>query len=148
MEVVNRRAAHDYSIGEKFSAGLVLKGTEVKSCRGGYAQISEAFVRIEKGKYPILYHAHIDEYSHGTDANHEPLRPRSLLLHRKEIHRLRMAVEREGMAIVPLRLYWAHGLVKIDIAICKGKHLYDKRQDLKKAAEIRESARSWRHRNR
>jgi SsrA-binding protein len=142
VEVFNRKATHRYFILERFEAGLVLRGTEVKSVRAGKAQISEAFVTLDRAGVPHLHNAHIDEYSHGTDANHPPTRPRALLLHGKEVNRLRVAAEREGMAIVPLRLHIRHGLVKVDIALCRGKQLHDKRQDLRHATEMREAERA------
>jgi SsrA-binding protein len=145
VEVVNRRAPYDYFIGEKFSAGLLLRGTEVKSFRAGRAQIGEAHVRIGHDGRPWLYRSHIEAYSHGTDANHDPYRPRALLLHGREIEKLRSGTERKGMAIVPLRMYLHHGLVKLDIALAKGKRLYDKRQDLKRATAEMEAARARRH---
>jgi SsrA-binding protein len=142
LAVENRKAGHRYEILERFEAGIVLQGTEIKAIRVGRAQISEAFIRMDRTGRPQLHGAHIDEYSHGTDANHVPTRPRWLLLHRREIDRLRVATEREGMAIVPLRLYFKHGLVKVEIALCKGKLQRDRRQDLRKAVEMREAERA------
>jgi SsrA-binding protein len=141
-EVLNREARHRYEILQHFEAGIVLQGTEIKSFRGGDAQIADAFVRIGDGHRPILINAHIDEYHHGTDANHVPKRQRYLLLHRKEIERLRSAQDREGMSIIPLRMYLKKGLAKLDIAICKGKRAYDKRRALKQRVEKREIQRA------
>lgn len=140
-EIRNSKASHKYLIGDKFEAGIVLKGTEVKSIRQGKAQISEAFVRIEKGNV-ILYNAHIEEYSHGNIENHAPTRPRRLLLHNKEIEKIQTAVDLEAQAIIPLRMYLKHGLIKIEIALCKGKKLFDKREALKKKTDLREAERS------
>lgn len=139
-EIRNARAFHKYSIEERFEAGVVLRGTEVKSIREGKAQISEAFVRFDKGE-PMLYHAHIDEYKYGTDANHAPVRPRKLLLHKKEIEKIRVGLEAGGKTVVPLRMYLAHGLVKVEIALAKGKNLFDKRDTLKKKTVLREAQR-------
>ena len=147
-EVVNRKLPFRYAVRERLEAGLVLQGTEVKSYRAGQAQIAEAHVRLDRSGEVFLINAHIAAYSHGTDANHDPTRPRKLLLHRKEIVRLRTAQEREGMALVPARLYLAHGLVKVTVAICKGKKLRDKRQDLRRATELREAERALNARQR
>ncbi len=144
-EVRNSKAYHNYFVGEKLEAGIVLKGTEVKSVRDGKAQITESFVRLDKGE-PILYHAHIAEYSHGNLNNHEPLRPRKLLLNAKEIRKLRQEVEMGGQTIVPTRMYIKHGLVKVEIAVCRGKKLYDKREDFKKRTAMREAERALRRR--
>lgn len=139
-EVRNSKASHKYFIGQKFEAGIALKGTEVKSIRAGKGQITEAFVRIEKGN-AVLYHAYIDEYAFGSDSQHNPTRPRRLLLHKREIRKLQAGVETGGETIIPTRMYLAHGLIKIEIALCKGKKLFDKREDLKKKAVSRETER-------
>ena len=143
VEIRNRRAAHDYHLHEKMEAGLVLQGTEVKSTRQGKAQIQDAFVRIDKGE-PVLYHAHIDEYSFGNENNHSPRRPRKLLLHKKEIRNLRDAVQLGGKTIIPLRLYFRRGRAKIEIAIASGKKLHDKRETLKRKEAERETNRALR----
>lgn len=139
-EVRNSKASHKYFIGQKFEAGIALRGTEVKSIRAGKGQISEAFVRIEHGN-AVLYHAFIDEYVFGTDSKHNPTRPRRLLLHKREIRKLQTGVETSGETIIPLRMYLSHGLIKIEIALCKGKKLYDKREDLKRKVATRETER-------
>lgn len=139
-EVRNSKASHKYFIGQKFEAGIALKGTEVKSIRAGKGQISEAFVRIEAGN-GILYNAYIDEYAFGTDSKHNPTRPRRLLLHKKEIEKLRSGVETQGETIVPIRMYLKHGLIKLEIALCKGKKLFDKREDMKRKTASRETER-------
>lgn len=146
-EVRNSKASHKYFIGQKFEAGLVLQGTEVKSIRAGKAQISEAFVRIEKGN-AILYNSHIDEYAFGSDSQHNPTRPRRLLLHKKEIKKLQTAVDLGGETIIPIRMYLTHGLIKIEIAICKGKKLFDKREDMKRKTTSRETERILKTRTR
>lgn len=142
-EVRNAKAHREYFIDETFEAGLVLTGTEVKSIRMGQAQISEAFVRMDHGK-PVLYHAHIAEYAFGNYANHNPYRPRRLLLHKKEIRELEHEVKAGGRTIIPLRLYFKQALVKIEIALAHGKKVYDKREDLKKEIELREAERAIR----
>lgn len=129
-EIRNSKAHHKYHIGDRYECGIVLTGTEVKSVRAGKAQISEAFVRVDRMQ-PILYQAHIDEYAFGNIQNHTPTKPRKLLLHKREIHRLSAALQQEGYTLVPIRLYLKEALVKVEIALCKGKQLYDKRQDLK-----------------
>lgn len=140
----NSRARRDYFIDETLEAGVVLKGTEVKSIRQGMVQINESFVRIDKG-VPILYHAHIAEYTFGTSSNHNPYRPRKLLLNSREIRKWEQAVQSGGRTIVPLRMYFRHGLVKVEIALCRGKKQYDKREDLRKEVDLRESQRTVKH---
>lgn len=137
VEVKNRNIFHKYTVNDRFEAGLILQGTEVKAFREGKAQISEAFVRVDKGK-AILYHAHIEEYSFGNRENHNPVRPRELLLHKREILKLQTAVQLGGAAIIPVRMYLKHGLVKVEIALCKGKKLFDKREDIKRKTQERE----------
>ena len=144
-EVRNAKAFRNYEIGERFEAGIVLRGTEVKSIRNSKAQINEAFCRVEKEEV-FLYHAHIAEYAFGNFNNHNPKRPRKLLLKRREINRIRGALEAQGKTLIPLRLYMAHGLVKVEIALCLGKKLYDKLHDLKKKVEMREVERALKHR--
>lgn len=136
-EIRNSSALRDYFIEETLEAGIVLRGTEVKSVRQGKVQINDAFVRLDQG-VPVLYHAHIAEYSLGTDANHNPYRPRKLLLNSREIRKWEQFTQSGGRTIIPLKMYFKKGLVKIQIALAKGKKLHDKRQDLKKKEEIRE----------
>jgi len=143
VNIRNRRASHDYHLHEKFEAGLVLRGTEVKSIRTGHAQIHEGFVRIDKDE-PFLFHAHIDEYAHGTDQNHTPRRPRKLLLNKREIRKIREAVQMGGKTVIPLGLYFKRGKAKIEIAIASGKKLHDKRETLKKKEADREANRAMR----
>jgi SsrA-binding protein len=145
-EARNAKVHRDYFVGETVEAGLVLTGTEVKAIREGKAQINESFARIEPNGNPVLYHAHIEEYSHGNRHNHNPVRPRKLLLHKKEILRLKHEIEAGGQALIPTRLYFKQGLVKVALALCKGKKQYDKRDDLKKKTALREADRaiSWR----
>lgn len=143
LEIRNRRALHDYHIHDNFEAGLVLQGTEIKSVRQGKAQLQDAFVRFEKGA-PVLYHAYIDEYAFGTDNNHPPRRPRKLLLHQKEIRKLRDAVQMGGKTVIPLKMYFVRGRLKVQIAIASGKKLHDKRETLKKKEADREARRAVR----
>lgn len=143
-EIRNGKAHHNYFVGECFEAGLVLQGTEVKAIREGNAQIAESFCRIEKGQV-WLYNAHIGEYTHGNFQNHPPRRKRKLLLHRREINKLIGAVEAGGKSLIPLRIYLKNGLIKMEIALCTGKKLHDKRETLKKKITMREAEREMRH---
>lgn len=143
-EIRNAKAHHNYLVGESFEAGLVLQGTEVKALREGNAQIAESFCRIEKGQV-WLYNAHIGEYSFGNFQNHPPRRKRKLLLHRREINKLIGAVEAGGKSLIPLRIYLKNGLMKMEIALCTGKKLHDKRETLKKKVMMREAEREMRH---
>lgn len=140
----NSRARRDFFIDETLEAGIVLTGTEVKSIRQGMVQINEAFVRIDKGA-PILYHAHIAEYAFGTSSNHNPYRPRKLLLNSREIRKWEQAIQSGGRTIVPLRMYFKNGLIKVEIGLCRGKKQFDKREDLKKEVDLRESQRMVKH---
>ncbi|MDR1591180.1 MAG: SsrA-binding protein SmpB [Puniceicoccales bacterium] len=148
IEIKNKKAFHDYVVGDIFDAGIVLRGTEVKSIKLGNAQIKEAFVRTDRKGALVLFNAQIDEYAFGNLENHEAKRQRFLLLHRREIRKIRNAIEREGFSAIPLKMYISHGLVKIQFALCKGKKLYDKRQNLRKRTEMRETERFLAHRNR
>jgi SsrA-binding protein len=136
--ITNSKARHKFILGDKYEAGIELRGTEVKSIRSGNAQISESFARIVKEEL-FLFNAHIAEYEFGGDQNHETQRPRKLLLKRKEIERLRIEIEAAGKAIVPLRLYFKEALVKCELAVGTGKNHRDKRQDLKKRVANREA---------
>lgn len=131
----NRRARHEYHIEESFEAGLVLQGTEVKSCREGRVNLSDAYAVIKEGEAWLLQ-CHISPYSHGNRQNHDPMRPRKLLLHGHEIEKLDVAASQGGRTLVPLRLYFKHGLAKAEIAIARGKKLFDKRaSDAKRDVE-------------
>lgn len=142
-EVRNAKATHNYFVGDRFEAGIELQGTEVKAIREGNAQIGDAFCRIEKGQV-WLYNSHIGEYSFGNFNNHPPRRKRKLLLHRREIHKLMGAVDMGGKSLVPIRIYLKHGLIKIEIALCTGKKLHDKRETMKKKITMREAEREMR----
>ncbi|MFW5882998.1 MAG: SsrA-binding protein SmpB [Verrucomicrobiota bacterium] len=140
-EIRNKKLNHKFNVGERFEAGMVLQGTEVKSIRAGDAQINDAFARVEKDNI-ILYNAHIAEYSFGNLQNHKPTRPRKLLLHRREINRIRAELEAGGKTLIPSRMYLKQGLIKIEICLCTGKKLYDKRETLKTRAVKREAERA------
>ena len=127
----NRKARHDYLIEDTVEAGLALVGTEVKSCREGKANLTDAYAAVQDNEIWLMQ-CHINPYSHGNRSNHDPLRPRKLLLHRSEIEKLKVAVTQDGRTLVPLRLYFKHGLAKAEIAIARGKKTYDKRQSMAK----------------
>ena len=140
----NRKAWHNYHIGQTFEAGLVLTGSEVKSLRAGHGNIAESYATERDGEI-FLINAYIAEYKQAGPDNHEPRRPRKLLLKRREINRLSGAVQRQGMTLVPLRLYFnARGRAKIEIALATGKRQYDKRQTEKKRDWDRQKARLMR----
>ena len=138
----NRRARYNYEIGEKFEAGLMLAGTEVKALRAGKATIAESYASVERSGEIFLINATIPEYLQGNRFNHEPKRPRKLLLHAREIAKIAEGVEREGMTIVPLKIYFNDkGRAKIEIALAKGKKLHDKRETEKQRDWNREKGR-------
>jgi len=126
----NRHAFFEYHIAEKYEAGIALLGTEVKSVMIGRIQLKESYVSI-KDREVWLFNAHISHYSHGNKNNHEPLRTRKLLLHRKEIERLEKEIMQKGMTLIVTRIYWKNGRIKFEIGVAQGKKLYDKREDLK-----------------
>jgi len=136
----NRRARHEYFILETLEAGIVLQGSEIKSIRAGQISLAEAYVRID-GKEAWLEDAHIAPYEQANIFNHEPLRPRKLLLHSSEIRKLWNTVRQKGVAIIPLSVYINNGRAKVEIAIAKGKKLYDKRDEIAKRDSQREIAR-------
>jgi SsrA-binding protein len=140
--VSNRKARHDYSIIDTYEAGMVLMGTEVKSLRLGRASLTDAFASVEDGEV-YLRNMYIPEYTMGSWTNHEPRRRRKLLLHRGEIERLIGKTREGGLTLVPLRVYFSSGKVKVEIALAQGKKSYDKRQDLAKRDAAREIARSF-----
>ncbi|RMH07149.1 MAG: SsrA-binding protein SmpB [Nitrospirae bacterium] len=134
----NRKAYHDYTIEETLEAGLVLTGTEVKALREGHVNLRESYATVAEGK-AILHNCHIGHYSHGNLMNHDPLRPRVLLLHRKEIQRLIGKVQQRGLTLIPLRIYFtARGLAKIELALARGKRAYDRRETVKEREARRE----------
>lgn len=142
----NKKAYHDYFIEEKFECGIVLHGTEVKSLRMGKCSIKEAFIRIENGEV-YAYGMNISPYEMGNIFNKDPLRPKKLLLHKAEINKLNGAVTRDGYTIVPLQVYFSRGRAKIEIALAKGKKLYDKRADIAKKDQRREHERDFKVKN-
>lgn len=133
----NRKARHDYFIEESMEAGIELFGTEVKSVKLGKANLKDSYAEVKNGEL-YLYNLHISPYEKGNIFNKDPLRPRRLLLHKNEIRRLESVISQQGLTLVPLSLYQVRGLVKVQIAIAKGKKLYDKRQDIAKKDAMRE----------
>lgn len=143
----NRRARFDYHIEDKFEAGLVLQGTEVKALRAGQATIAESYAEVRDGEV-WLVNANLPEYSHGNRQNHEPKRPRKLLLNTREINKLFGAVERKGMTLVPLSIYFNRtGRAKVELALAKGKQAHDKRASIKERDWKRDKARVMRERS-
>ena len=127
--IENRKARHEYHIEDTFEAGIVLTGTEVKSLRTGRGNLQDSFARIENGEV-FLYNMHISPYEQGYRFNHDPKRPRKLLLHKMEINRLIGKVKERGFTLVPLRVYFKKNWAKVELALAKGKKLYDRRQDI------------------
>ena len=144
--LTNPKAHRDYHILETFEAGLVLRGTEVKSLRAGRGQIRDAFARIENDE-AFLHNAHIDEYSQGNRDNHQPKAVRKLLLRKAEIRKLFELASVKGNAIIPLKCYWNNGKVKVLLGVAKGKIEFDKREDIKKRDSERELKRATMHRS-
>ena len=142
----NKKARHEYELGDRYEAGLVLTGTEVKSLRMGKANLTEAYARIIGGEAWLL-NAHISPYPMAYFGNHDPLRRRKLLLRRQELKRLVGRVQEQGHSLIPLRLYFKDGLAKAELALAKGKKLHDKRHSLKEADAKREMARVMRERH-
>lgn len=143
----NKKAQHDYFVLQKFEAGIVLTGTELKSLRGGKANLKDSYVLLKNGE-AYLFGAHISAYSHGNLQNHDPERTRKLLLHRREIDKLHAQTAEKGLSVVPLRLYFKGSRVKAEIAVVKGKKQYDKR-DTERTRELdREAAIAMKERRR
>ncbi len=138
---VNRKARFDYQIEETFEAGLVLMGSEVKSLRDGKAQLVDSYGRINKGE-AFLFNAHISPYPAASGLNHEPVRKRKLLLHKREIERLTGKVKERGLTLVPLRLYFKEGRAKVEMALARGKKTYDKRDSIRRKEVRREVERT------
>ncbi|HRH41300.1 MAG TPA: SsrA-binding protein SmpB [Pyrinomonadaceae bacterium] len=134
----NRQAYHEYYIEDKYEAGIVLQGTEVKSVMTGRIQLKESYVSVKENEV-WLFNAHISPYSHGNRNNHEPLRTRKLLLHRREIEKLEKETSIKGMTLVITRIYWKNGRIKFEIGVAKGKKLFDKRETLKSKTIERET---------
>lgn len=135
----NKRAFHEYHVLDKFEAGLELTGTEVKSLRDGAANLKDAYVTFKNGE-AFLFGAHISPYTHGNRENHDPIRTRKLLLHRRELEKLHVQMTEKGLTVVPLRLYFKGNRVKAEIGVVRGKKLYDKRETEKKREADREAA--------
>src|ERR1044071_9085756 len=145
--VTNRSALHEYHVLDRFEAGVALTGTEVKSVRAGAVQLKECYVSVREGE-AWLFNAHISPYSHGNRENHDPVRTRKLLLHKREISRLDDATAKQGMTLVPTQLYLKNGRIKIEVGVARGKKLYDKREtELKRTVE-REARAQLKERNR
>ena len=141
LVATNRKARHNYHILDVYQAGLVLLGTEVKSLRAGHVSLVDAYGDILNGEM-YLVHCHIHTYTHGTAWNHDPLRPKKLLLHRREIDKLAGKVQQRGFTLVPLSIYFEKGRAKVDLALARGKKEYDKREDLKRRDQDREIERA------
>ena len=140
---VNRRAYHDYFVDEKYECGVVLTGTEVKSIRGGKCNLRDGFVRIDQSE-AWLENVHISPYAQGNLMNHEPVRPRKLLLHRKQISSLIGKVRQKGYTLVPLRVYFTRNHAKVEVGLCRGKRQYDKREAIAERDAKREIERAMR----
>ena len=143
----NKKAYHDYFIEEKFEAGMVLRGTEVKSLRNGKANLNDSFALIKNGE-AFLHNLHISPYDYGNRENHDPDRMRKLLLHKNEIVKLYAKIREQGYSFIPLRIYFKDGLVKVELGMAKGKKLYDKREDMKEKDHKRDMAQALKQRGR
>ena len=145
MEIINRRAKFDYFIEDTYEAGIVLKGTEIKSIRGGKASIKDSYAII-RGVEVYLVNMFIDHYKEGNIFNHEETRSRKLLLHKSEIKKLDNKLKLEGYTLIPLKLYFVHGKAKIELVLCKGKKNFDKRESIKDRDLKREMERKLKYR--
>ncbi|MFA5354513.1 MAG: SsrA-binding protein SmpB [Thermodesulfovibrionales bacterium] len=148
MKIVcqNRKAYHDYSIEETIEAGVQLLGTEVKSLRDGRANLQDSYVLIKEAEV-FLFNCHISPYSHGNIMNHEPLRTRKLLLHRKEIERLRGKMQQKGLTLIPLKIYFKGAYAKVEVGLARGKRQFEKRESIKEREAKRDIERAMRSRN-
>jgi SsrA-binding protein len=135
---VNRAASHNYFLLEKFEAGVALRGTEVKSIRGGRANLKDAYGLVKDGELWLI-NAHIGEYDHGNIFNHEPLRTRKLLVHRSELNKLIGKTQQKGLTLIPTRMYFRNGRVKVEMAVAKGKRTWDKRETERRKTADREA---------
>ena len=142
----NKKAFHDYFIEDTWEAGIALVGTEVKSLRMGKCSLKESFIQIHKGEV-FIYNMHISPYEKGNIFNKDPLRTRKLLLHKSEISKMIGQINQKGYTLIPLKVYFSGSLVKVQIGLCKGKKLYDKRQDISKRDQLREAQRDFKVRN-
>ncbi len=136
----NKKAWFDYFVEEKYEAGIVLQGSEVKSLRAGHISMGDAFAKFSQTGNPELFllNAHITEYAWANRNNHDPLRPRKLLLHKRELAKLSQVLDRQGLTLIPLSIYFKFGRVKVELGLCKGKKNYDKRETLKTKTAQRE----------
>lgn len=141
----NKKANHDYFIEETYETGIVLQGTEIKSIRAGRVNLKDAFAKIERGEV-FLHNMHISPYEQGNRYNHDPLRPRKILLHKKEIDRLAGVTKEKGYALIPLKIYIKNGYAKVLVGLARGKKNYDKRESLKKKEAAREIERAFKAR--
>ena len=144
---VNRKARHNYEIIDTYEAGIVLLGTEVKALRAGKINLKDAYARVKDGEV-WLFGVHISPYSHGSYNNHEPERERKLLLHKWEIRRLIGKVEEAGLTLIPLKVYFKNGKIKVQLALARGKRVYDKRHDIAKRDAQREISRHMKRKSR
>ena len=145
MEILNRQASHNYFITDTYEAGISLTGTEIKSIRNGKCNIKDSYAIVKNNEIYLL-NCHISHYEQGNIFNHEETRTRKLLLHKKEIYKLRDKVEMEGYTLIPLKIYFKNGLAKVSLGVCKGKHNYDKKEALKEKDIEREIAKENRYR--
>lgn len=127
--ITNRKARHEYHIEDKYEAGIALTGTEIKSIRAGKANLQDSYARVDNGEL-MLYNMHISPYEQGNRFNHEPKRPRKMLMHKREIMRLLGQTREKGLSLIPLQLYFKGGWVKVELALARGKKKYDKREDI------------------
>lgn len=146
VAAINRQARHEYFIEDSYEAGIELSGTEVKSIRAGTLNLKDAWCQVKNGEM-LLMQMHISPYEHGNIFNRDPMRPRRLLMHRREIMQLFGKVKQDGYALIPLRVYFKGSLVKVEVALCKGKKLYDKREDAARKDARREMDRAMKERN-
>jgi len=142
----NKKAAHEYFITERYEAGLVLTGSEVKSLRQGKATLADGYAQVV-GNEVLLYNVHISPYSHTHHEEQDPTRTRKVLFHRQEIRRLIGKIQEKGLTLIPTKIYFKNGWVKVELALAKGKKLYDKRESIKRREEEREIAKRYRGRN-
>lgn len=141
----NKKAYHDYFIEDTYEAGIVLQGTEIKSIRAGRVNLKDAFAKIQKGEV-FLHNMHISPYEQGNRYNHDPLRTRKLLLHKREIQKLIGITKEQGYSLIPLKIYLKNGYAKVLLGLAKGKKKYDKREDIKRKEAKREVERAFRER--
>ena len=140
----NKKARHDYAITATYEAGLVLTGTEIKSVRARRVQLKDGYAQFHNGELWLM-NVHINEYSNGNVFNHDPLRNRKLLLHKKELQKLQATLTTKGVTLVPLQMYLKHGFAKVLLGVAKGKHEYDKRNDIKRREQERQIERVLKH---